>query len=216
MRRRVGCRRLDRDRVRVDADGARGSQLEGGDGQDPRPAPDIEDARAGEDPAIGELLDPGQAQPRRRMQPGPERHPRVEREDDVAGLAPVASPGRSDDQPPSDAHDREVGLPGIGPVGLLDDPRPQLADRSQPERLEMAERLGDLCHGPVGSGPVACRDVGADDRRPARIEPRAQALVDELERGLHRGPTRRRPPEDLADGLDRLDVGLDRQLEPGA
>ncbi len=170
-----------------------GAQLEGGDGQDPRAAPDIEDARVGEDAAVGQLLDPGQAQPRRRVQPGPERHPRVEGQDDVVGRAPVAPPGRSDDQPPADAHDREVGLPGVGPVGLLDDPRPELADRPQPERLEMAERLGDLGHGAIGGGPVARRDVGTDDRRPARVQPRAEALVDELERGLD-GRAARAPP----------------------
>ena len=70
--------------------------------------------------------------------------------------------------------------------------------------------------GAVGGRSVAGRQVGPDDGRPGRVEPGAQALVDELERGLDRGPARRHPAEDLADRLDRLDVGLDRELQPGA
>ena len=182
----------------------------------PEPQPDVEHARAREHASVGQRLDAGQAQPRRRMQPGPERHARVEREDDVVGRPAVAPPGRPDDQPPADAHDREVRLPGIRPVGFLDDPGPQLADRAQPERLEVAERLGHLGRGSLRGRPVARREVGPDDRRPARVEPRSETLVDQLERRLDRRPAGRRPTEDLADRLDRLDVRLDRQLQPGA
>ena len=150
------------------------------------------------------------------MEPGPERHARIQREDDVAGLAVMAPPGRPDDQPLPDAQDREVGLPGFGPVGLVDDPDPELADRAQAERLEVAERLGHLGRGTVGGRAVAGGQVGTDDGRPGRVEPGAEALVDQLERGLDRRPAGSRPAEDLADRLDRLDVGLDRELEPGA
>ena len=127
-----------------------GTQLQRGDGQDPRATPDVEHPRAREDAAVGQRLDAGQAQPGRRMQPGPERHPRIEREDDVVGRPAMAPPGRPDDQPPADAHDREVGLPGVCPVGLLDDPGAQLADRAQPECLEVTERLGHLGRGSLG------------------------------------------------------------------
>ena len=213
---RVGDRRLDRDRIGVEPQRAGGAELERGDREDPRAAPDVEHARAREDPAVGQRLDPGQAEPGRRMEAGPERHPRVEREDDIVGRAAVAPPGRADDQPAADPHDREVRLPGVGPVGLLDDPRAQLADRTQPERLEMTERLGHLGSRPFGGGPVASREIGTHDRRPARIEPRAETLVDQLERRLDRRPAGRRATEDLADRLDRLDVRLDRQLQPRA
>ena len=63
---------------------------------------------------------------------------------------------------------------------------------------------------------VARRQVCPDGRRPGRVHPRAEAFVDELECGLDRGPAGRRAAEDLADRLDRLDVRLDRELEPGA
>ena len=53
--------------------------------------------------------------------PVPNAIPGIEREDDVVGRAPVAAPRRPDDQPPADAHDREVRLPGLGPVRLVDD-----------------------------------------------------------------------------------------------
>ena len=61
----------------------------------------------------------------------------------LVGGGLVAAPRRADDQPAADPQHREVRLPGIGPVGLVDDPRPQLADRPQPERLQVAERVGD-------------------------------------------------------------------------
>ena len=108
----------------------------------------------------------GEAQARGRMEPGPERHPRIQRQDDVAGRAAVAPPGRPDDQPPPDAQDREVRLPGVGPVGLVDDPRPQLADRAQAERLEVAERLGHLGRGAVG-GRRGREPAGRRGRWPA-------------------------------------------------
>ena len=142
------------------------------DRQDPGPAADVEDARGRRrTPAVGEPLERGEAQPGRRVEPGPERHPRVEREDDVVGLAAVPPPGRPDHEPPADAQHREVRLPGLGPVGLVDDARRQLADRPQAERLEVAERLGSP-RPTAGStaAAVARRQVGPDDRRPGRVD----------------------------------------------
>ena len=74
-----------------------------------------------------------------------------------------------------------------------DDPDPQLADRPQAERLEVAERIGHLDRGAVGGRSVARRQVGADDGGPGRIDRRAEALVDQLERGLD-ATFRRAPP----------------------
>ena len=107
-------------------------------------------------------------------------------------------------------------LPGVGPVFLVDDPRLELADRSQAERLEVTERAARRRHGVLGGHPVASGHVRPDDGRPADIYLGAETLVDEDERRLDRGPTRCNPGQDLAHRFDRLVVGRDRQLEPGA
>ena len=62
------------------------------DPEDPRAAADVEDAAAArrrasaEAAASAQRLDPGQAQPGRRMEARPERHPRVDRDHDVVGV----------------------------------------------------------------------------------------------------------------------------------
>jgi hypothetical protein len=76
------------------------------------------------------------------VEAGPEGHPRVERQDDIVRAAAMASPGRPDDDPAADAQDREMGLPGVGPILFMDQSGLEIADRPQAERLEMAERLG--------------------------------------------------------------------------
>ena len=85
----------------------------------------------------------------------------------------------------------------------------------QPERLEVAERLGDLGRGGLGRGRVARGHVAADDGRPRRVDARAEPLLDEVEGRLDGRPAGRDPAEDLADRLDRLEVRLDRELQPG-
>ena len=148
--------------------------------------------------------------------PGPEGHAGVEIEDDVVGPGRMLPPGRLDHDPAADPHHREVGLPRLGPVRLVDDPGPQVADRAQAERLEVAERLARLGRGPLGGGKVARRDVGPDGRRPGRVDPGAEALLDELEGGLDARAAGRDPAEDLGHRLDGLDVGLDGELQPRA
>ena len=102
--------------IGVDADRRAGTELDGRDREDPRAASDVQHARAAQVAAIGESLDGGETQARRRMEPGPERHPGIERQNDVAGRGAVTTPGRPDDDPLTDAHDREVRLPRVGPV----------------------------------------------------------------------------------------------------
>src|SRR3954465_1618410 len=109
----------------------------------------------------------------------------------------MPTPGRTDDETLPDAHDREVGLPCLRPIRLVDDPRPELADRTQPESLQVSERGRDIGDGPGGRRPVACWHVGTDRRRPGRIDTRAESFLDELERRLDRRPPRCRPTEDL-------------------
>ena len=72
-----------------------------------------------------------------------------------------------------------------------------------------------LADGQPGGGPIAAGQVGPDDRRLVRVDPRAEALVDQLEARLDAGPARGEARQDLADRLDRLEVGPDRQLDPG-
>ncbi len=212
----VRDRGLDGDRIGIDPERARRAETDRGDGEDPRTAPHVEHARAVDDAAVGSRLERREAQARRRVQAGPERHPRVEGEDDVVRLAVVPAPGRPDDQPAADAQHREIGLPGGGPVLLVDDPGAQLADRPQPERLEVAERFGHLGDGGLGRGRVARGHVSADHGRPRDVDAGAEPLVDEIERGFDRRPAARDPAEDLADRFDRLEVHLDRELEPRA
>ena len=95
-----------------------------------------------------------------------------------SGWPPMAAPRRADDQPPPDAHDREVGLPRLGPVRLVDDARAKLADGSQPERLKMPERRGHLGHGAIRRRPdhgPGCRHGPSPagwDRRGRQAPPR--------------------------------------------
>ena len=105
-------------------------------------------------------------------------------------------------------------LPRLGPVGLVDDPRPQLADRPQAERLEVPERLGDLGARRIAA-PGRAPARGANRRWPGRIDARAEPLVDQLEPRLDARPAGRDAAEDLADRLDGLGIRLDRELEPG-
>src|SRR5260221_1183182 len=149
------------------------------------------------------------------MQARPERHSRVQRKDHIACLTLVATPGWPDDQPATHAEDRKVRLPGFGPVRLVDDARPKLTDRPEAEGLEVAKRFGHLARRPLSGVHVASRQVGAHDRRPRWIDCGSEPFVDELERGFYGCATRRRSTEDLADGLDRLDIRFYGELEPG-
>ena len=169
----------------------------GRDGEDPRADADIEDAgRAvarrsmGQEAVVGEAFEALEAQARRRVEPGPERHPRIEREDDLPGGAAVTAPGRPDDDAPADVEHREERLPRLCPVGLVDDPGRQVGDGSQAERLEVPEcrpRPGD---GLADRSRVAAREVGTDggrrgsDRRWQPARPR---------RGRTRAPRSCRP-----------------------
>ncbi len=157
-----------------------------GDRQDAAAAPDVEDARAGQRAAIRQRLDRREAQPRRGMQAGPERHPRVEREDHVVRPGPVAPPRRPDDDPPADPEDREERFPGIGPIRLVDDARPDLADGPQAERLEVTERHRGLGGPPFRCSRIPRREVGADRRGPGGIR-----LVPPTLRRRARTPARR-------------------------
>jgi hypothetical protein len=211
---RRGCR--DRDGVGVDAERAHRAELHRGNREDSGAAADVEHARAGQPPGLGQRLDAGQAQTRRRVQTRPERHAGIEREDDVTGGGPMTPPCRADDDPAAHAHDREVGLPGIGPVGFLDDARPHVGDRPETERLKMAQCDRDLIGGSLCRIGIAGGQVRPDGGRSARVDSRPEPFVDELECRLDGRPAGRHPTEDLAHRLDGLGVGLDGELQPTA
>ena len=86
----------------------------------------------------------------------------------------------------------------------------------EPVRLEMTERLGHGRRRQARQRGVERRHVGANRRGPGRVDSRAEAILDELEARFDARAGRRDPPQDLADRLDSLGVGLDRQLEPSA
>ena len=165
----------------------RGAEPERGDRQDPRAAADVEHAGAGEHAPIGERLDPGQAQPGRRVEAGPEGHPGVEREHDVVrlragGVARSAgSPAAGRRAGPGSAPSRPPPSPPRGPSRV----------RSSPiGRSPNAWRWPSAASTSATAASAAARSraghVGADDRRPRRVDPGAEALVDELERRARR------------------------------
>ena len=79
-------------------------------------------------PGVCPVLDAGKAQPGRGVQPGAEGHPGSSARTTSSGRRVVLAPRRPDHQPPADAQHREVLLPGLGPVLLVDNARRQLAD----------------------------------------------------------------------------------------
>ena len=77
--------------------------------------------------------------------------PGIEREDHVVGLPAVPSPRGPDDDALADPQHREVRLPGVRPVRLVDQAGGEVPDGPQAEGLEVAElavRLRDgVAHG---------------------------------------------------------------------
>ena len=147
---RIRQRRFDGDRIGVDPEGIGCPELHGRDRQDPRAAADIEHARALDAAVIDDRFEGRQAQSGRRVEAGPERHPRIQREHHIFGVAAVTPPRRADDEASAYAQHGEVGLPGLGPVLLVDDTGAQLADGPQPECLEVPEGLRGRRRGGLG------------------------------------------------------------------
>ena len=158
---------------------------------------------------VSDPFDRLQAESRRRMEAGPECHPGIESDDDIAGPRAMAPPRWPDHEAASEAQHREVGLPGLGPVRLMDEPGRQLADRSKAEGLEMAQRLARFRYRPSRCRFVTSRHVCAHDGRSRRVDPRPKAFVGQLERRLDARAAGCDPAEDLRHGLDGLDVGGD-------
>ena len=181
----------------------------------PEPQPTSKVAALVDDAVVGPALEPRQAQPRGRVEAGAEGHPRVQRDDDVVACRLIVTPGGLDDDAPPQTHDREVLLPGAGPVLLVDLGHVQLADGTQVEGGEVAQALPGHGDGGLGGGHVEGRQVGPDGDRGIEDRRSRQAFLLGREGLLHGDATGSRPREDLAHRLDGLLVALDGQLQPG-
>src|SRR5450759_4545129 len=148
------------------------------------------------------------------MKPRTESHARVQRQNHVAGERPVAAPRGANDHAPPDSQHREMALPRLGPVFLANEARLQLADGPQSEGLEVAQGSRSSADGGLDVRRIAAGQVSPHDRRFGRIHDRAESLVGETEARLDARATGREAGQYLADGLDGLDVGGDRQLNP--
>src|SRR6185503_941338 len=172
--------------------------LRGGDREDARAGSDVEHALRLERDRRERL----EALLRRRMQARAERHARIEHDLDHAVRVARLGPRRAHEET-ADAQRRELRLPRLEPVLLFDLLRGELADRPEPERLEVAERIANVVH---------LRDdlaVVEEVRLHGVIESAAR-----LDRKVDGDALMTDPREDLAHGLDGLSVGGDGDLEP--
>ena len=119
------------------------------------------------------------------MQTGAEGHARIERDDDVVGCPLVVAPGGLDDDAPPQAHDREVLLPGAGPVLLVDLAHLQLPDGTQVEGGEVTQALSSHRDGGLGGAHVEGRQVSTDGDRGVEDGRSRQALLLGAEGLLH-------------------------------
>jgi hypothetical protein len=135
------------------------------------------------------------------VETGAERHPRIEGDGDRAFLLRVG-PGRTDEEP-TDVDRRDRRLPRLEPILVVDRADGEFPDRTEPERLQVAERVarvGDLREGIDVLDEVRLHEViGAAARR---------------DRKLDRDPVVAVATQDLAHRFDRLRVGGNGDLEP--
>ena len=127
----------------------------------------------------------------------------------------VLAPRRPDDEAAADAQHGKVLLPRLGPVLLVDDARLELADVAQLEGLQVAQvaprRRRRRRARRAGRSP----HVTAHDGRPRDVSSRVESPSSMSSKGASTDDAARADPrQDLADLLDGLLVGADRQLEP--
>src|SRR5439155_473593 len=91
---------------------------------------DVEPSPGEGDADLGQTIREDPRRNDRPVTPELRREGRGEGDEDVTRLRPMPPPGRLDHDPPSDADHREVGLPGLRPVSLVDESRRDLTDRS--------------------------------------------------------------------------------------
>jgi hypothetical protein len=92
----------------------------------------------------------------------------------------------------------------------VDEPNPQFADRTEAERLKVAQAFLGRSDRAIGCSAIERRQPRPDDRRSSRIGHGSETLIRECEGGLDRHTSRRDPSEDLADRFDGLRIDLDR------
>ncbi len=204
----VRARRIHGKGIDVDRDDVLGAEPQRGHRQDPRPAADVE-------PALRhrlQLLEQLEAAARRGMQPGAERHARIEHDAHLV-VARLDDVPRRHDEDATDALRDVVLPPGIGPVGVVDLAHSEPADRPKAECLQVPERPLRLVD--KAATVARGRDVRRHDERGGRIGASGELVVGIVNEacGLDRRAVRM-PAEDLGDGLDGLHIGLDAQLQP--
>src|SRR5512143_757961 len=193
----VVARGVDGEPVGVDRDDRRRAALRRRDGEDARSGTDIEKALAIECDR-GERLE---TLLRRRMETGAEGHAGIEHDGDRIAARHL-DPRRSYEEP-SYPKRRELGLPRLEPVFLLDLARDELADRTETEGLQVPERVLRVVH--LGDAFGIHRHVRLHDviRAAARLDGK-----------LDRDALMTDAREDLAHRFHRFRVRGHRDLEP--
>ena len=90
---RVRARRINGKDVRVDGEDRFRTEQAGTDRQDPRAGAHVQHLPTADQPLVRPFLDTGETEPGRRVEAGPERHARVERDDNLVGLPCVDDAG---------------------------------------------------------------------------------------------------------------------------
>ena len=129
-------------------------------------------------------------------------HPRIEPHGHLARRNRLGEPGRDDDDPPDPLRD-VARLPGFEPVPVIDRGDLQLANRTQPEGLQVPE--GALCGIDGHRRLTVVGNVGRHQVWRVKILAHRQLVVRVANqaRGPHRGAASE-AAEDLADRLDGL------------
>ena len=176
----VGARGRHRLRIGVEADRRAGAESQCREGEDAGAAADVQDARRHR----LELLQEIEAAPGRRVQAGPERHARIERDRDLVRSRNVVEPGRHDHDA-ADALHADVLLPAFGPVRILDRADLQIAERAQAERLEVPERA--LCRLDLARRVRPVGDMGGHDERRREVGRGGELVVRDREEAASGG-----------------------------
>src|SRR4051812_23237244 len=125
----------------------------------------------------------------------------------------MLAPRWLDDEPAPHTQHRKVALPCLGPVLLVNEPCLELANRPQPERLQVAKVVAGALDGVAGVGG---RRIRANGHRPRWVDARGQPVVYQIEWCLDRHHPTGGSAQDFAHRLDRFVIGLHRQLDPRA
>jgi hypothetical protein len=109
----------------------------------------------------------------------------------------VAAPRGPDDHAPPDPEHREVALPRLGPIRLANRPDLQVADRPQPEGLQVAQGAGRLGYGGFHGRRIEAGQICPNDGWLGRVDDRAETFVGQPETGFDARAAGREARQDL-------------------